>query len=236
MKLKITILMLLHFVLSYSQNNTISVTYKCKIIEKKESKLRKMMLDAYPNIENNTEKIEFILNINDNKSSFSVLNNKIFESKELEASLLILGFLGNVWTDKDYVYEQQPENYVYKTCIVKSEVPKNWELINETKNIDNYKCYKAVYKKEIINPRGVFYENITAWYCPELPYSFGPLGLCGLPGLILEAQTKNAVYGLYMLNTDQNSQMIIKPKLEELTTKEYFTITKAKMDEFFKEK
>ena len=55
-----------------------------------------------------------------------------------------------------------------------------WELISEKKEIQNLVCYKA--KAEF---RGT---NWIAWYCPEIPITYGPWKFYGLPGLIIEAK------------------------------------------------
>ena len=54
-----------------------------------------------------------------------------------------------------------------------------WNLSNETKKIGSFLCYKAT-----TTFRGRHY---IAWYSPDIPLSFGPWKLQGLPGLILEA-------------------------------------------------
>lgn len=56
----------------------------------------------------------------------------------------------------------------------------DWELLNDTLTILNYKCYKA--RKEF---RGRTWE---VWYAPSIPSMDGPWKLAGLPGLILKAQ------------------------------------------------
>ncbi|MGR7812994.1 GLPGLI family protein [Lacinutrix undariae] len=53
----------------------------------------------------------------------------------------------------------------------------DWKLLNETKKIGNYTCYKAI--QNLKSP-------ITAWYTPEIPVPFGPKTYNGLPGMILE--------------------------------------------------
>lgn len=55
----------------------------------------------------------------------------------------------------------------------------NWVVQPDQKKIGNYQVQMA----------SAFYRgrNYTAWFCPELPYRFGPWKLQGLPGLILEA-------------------------------------------------
>lgn len=62
-----------------------------------------------------------------------------------------------------------------------------WDLKDEFKTISNYKCQKAVG-----NFRGRTYE---AWFTSEIPLSFGPWKLAGLPGLILEVyDLKHEIY------------------------------------------
>ena len=101
------------------------------------------------------------------------------------------------------------EEFSGKNFLVQDSLQKfDWKLINETKKIGNYTCYKAVYKipvteeeapkaeelKNKSDKKNVFIYNdvitakeITVWYTPEIPVSQGPGNYWGLPGLILEA-------------------------------------------------
>lgn len=103
----------------------------------------------------------------------------------------------------DIMYKNVKENrYTSKTEIfgklflIKDSLShKQWELVNETKNIGDYTCYKAVFKDEVtsqtFNDKGEI-EKITkeiittAWYTPQIPINNGPKNFNGLPGLILE--------------------------------------------------
>ena len=91
--------------------------------------------------------------------------------------------------------------------VVEPLVKPEWKLIDETKKIGDYNCFKAelvipvsekqkndydeFLKKEEKKPALFKMDKpedkvVTAWYSPEIPVSFGPDNYWGLPGLILE--------------------------------------------------
>jgi GLPGLI family protein len=68
----------------------------------------------------------------------------------------------------------------------------DWQISTEIKKIDGYMCYKATGIHSIDDFRGKKKYNLIAWFCPELPYNYGPAGFFGLPGLVFEAHYENA--------------------------------------------
>ncbi len=67
-----------------------------------------------------------------------------------------------------------------KVFSVDEKIPElNWTITEETKTIGGMQCQKAT-----THFKGRDYE---AWFCSQLPYSYGPWKLGGLPGLILDA-------------------------------------------------
>ncbi len=71
----------------------------------------------------------------------------------------------------------------------------NWKITTESKTINGYLCYKAVADyKEVNKVRNTIKTfNPEVWFAPSIPAPFGPIGLDGLPGLVLEGTFTNFV-------------------------------------------
>lgn len=119
--------------------------------------------------------------------------------------------------------EKEIDNQTY---ILEEKTEKNWILTTETKKIGSYNCYKATAEKTIKNKIIV---PITAWYCPEIAYQFGPNGFGNLPGLIVELQIDNVIYGLKSINFDDKTIKFKEIDFEKI-------ISQDKYDEIIKEK
>jgi len=130
-----------------------------------------------------------------------------------------------------------------KAFLIKDSIkPIDWKLVNETKNIGNYTCFKAefteTYMGKTITDEGRF-ENVekekttTAWYTPQIPLSHGPGDFQGLPGLILEINDGELtlICSKIVLNP-QNPVEIKEPtKGTKVTQSEYDAIVDKKMEE-----
>jgi len=81
-----------------------------------------------------------------------------------------------------------------------SELP--WQITQDTKKIAGYDCVKA-----LVNFRGRVWE---AWFAPEIPLSFGPWKLHGLPGLILEAYDTDRRYAMIASEIQYTTDDIFK--------------------------
>ena len=106
----------------------------------------------------------------------------------------------------------------------------NWEITDETKSILGYTCYKAVGYKEQYDPgrKKLLTFSPVAWFAPELNMPFGPNGIDGLPGLVLEGSMNGKLF-LYADKIEINTNLKNERKLmidngEEMTENEYLEL------------
>ena len=172
-------------------------TYNISVIENKESKMMELMESLSPNYKDKIKSIEFTLLNDSNKSSCFLINKETIPDDDgVKLFLTMTEYTGQINQIQDSLFVEQSQDYFGEKYTVKSTINSNWKITQETKEIMGYKCYKAIGEKVVVNSAGTFKNDIIAWFCPQLPYQFGPMGYGKLPGLIFELQTKYALFGL----------------------------------------
>lgn len=148
--------------------------------------------------------ISYDLKVNDSISEFEI-GNKILSFGKSDNWLLDATKNDRFYVD-DNEYIQQRTLLEQEYLIKKPSYKQEWTLVEETKEILGYTCYKAT---RTINDMGK--TPVIAWYAPDLPFAYGPLGHHGLPGLILEIiQKEKLIY--YATEIDFESDVyVFKP-------------------------
>ena len=151
---------------------------------------------------------------------------------------------------KEKRYTNQNESFS-KLFLIQDELEEiNWELGSETKNIGDYTCYKATFKREVEVREGGISINgdkdlsedeepemkeitVTAWYAPEISVSAGPSEYHGLPGLILEVTdgTTTMLCSKVVLNPEKAVAIKEPTKGKKITQKKYDVMMEKKMKE-----
>lgn len=185
--------------LNFCQENINKVQYVYKVkndfiskdlIEKEKKNGLKDNLELINNsIINYQNKMSFNLTFNKFESIFSM--NKMLNLDFDKQMIFVMAII----KAKDIIYTDLKNRITLKKIKTLGEefnVKTNldsvkWELTQEEKTIGGYRCYKAITKS--IFKKGLIIE---AWYCPSIPFGFGPKGYGGLPGLILEL-TENRI-------------------------------------------
>jgi len=97
-------------------------------------------------------------------------------------------FMMKMKPQPDIIYHNVNENQHYiqkdfmgKTFLIQDKVQNfKWKMIMEQKVILGYPCMKATKEDSLF--------KVEVWFTSQIPYSSGPKGLYGLPGMILEAK------------------------------------------------
>jgi len=201
----------------------IEANYSLILSENKESKLDKMLIESMGDFRKVAREMEFTLIFAKEKSYFAVKEKLYTQESLAEIALLRANYNGRTIQEKMYSYTEYDSELYPQKVILKKEIP-TWKLSSEKKSVSGFECYKAHTTYTVINSAGTFNNIVEAWYCPEINFSFGPLGYGGLPGLIFELKIKDAVYGL--TNLDFNPITKEAPNL-----KKYAIVSQKELDQ-----
>jgi GLPGLI family protein len=163
----------------------------------------KIMSESFINAAKEANKLRFGLLIKNETSKFYDADIGLDSDYNLKIAKIDAKYMGIIYNRNKEILKQS--ELLGKNIYTRENLTENWVLTNETKQIDNYLCYKATNEYIVVNPKGTFKFPVIAWYCPKLPYNFGPLGYGNLPGLILELQVRNVNYHLKKI--DLNSEL-----------------------------
>jgi GLPGLI family protein len=115
------------------------------------------------------------------------------EQKKLEEEstggfhITIIDGSGDLYKSIKEKHFMQTDESLGKRFLIDDKLkPIDWELVDSSKMIQNYLCYKAKYMKIEKDFDTTIKTLVEVWYAPDIPISNGPDKLWGLPGLILE--------------------------------------------------
>lgn len=222
---------------SQSQVNNGCVVYGLVPIENG-STIDKMRLNINDRFFDRARELDFTLIFNSETSFFDI--NKIFKNDTSEETSLAktkISFFGEILQTKDSIFTDISSGFLGSNLIIKKPIENNWILSNETKTIDKFLCYKATTEIVRVTPKKTFRFPIIAWYCPRINLPFGPLGFGNLPGLILELQTKDAIFGVKkMVFNPEEKIEVPKLKKAKIISEKELNSTIDKYNESKKEK
>lgn len=225
MKILLSYIFIFSFLLCKSQT---LITYKFIPIEDKNSKVNELIKSISPNYESLCNLLSFELLLYNDASYFKLDKNTIPDDNGVKMIIGSSGYTGLVIQKTDSLFRQNNFDHYGKKYIVQDTIQKGWKLINETKQIMGYTCYKAeIQSKKKGMPNIV--NTIYAWYCPQFPFEYGPVGFGKLPGLIFELQNNKAIFGITKIETkidkieipefDKKSEYITNEELEKTIMK-----------------
>lgn len=191
--------------------------------------------DIYKEAETATDRLEYTLKFDREVSVFN-LEPTMNEDLAYKYASAFAGknTIYQILKDSTIQHNNSESNGIKKNeFLIKDTINTGWVLHNETKLIDNYLCYKATTTYQIKNTAKTATFPVTAWYCPKIPYGFGPKGYGLLPGLILELQERNILFGAYQVTFDIPELKIKEPTEGKIISKSEFSkISKEKSEKY----
>jgi GLPGLI family protein len=226
--MKIFIFFISAISITFAQNNG-RVTYKSFFSETEATEELKannrMLYQEKIDEEMMAKLLRFSLDFNKDESIFYLSESMISDAEDVSTKK----YVTSLFYGYDKIYINKKENllveelhYNFGTILKKREANFiNWELKNESKIINGYLCYKATYTYIQKWKGREFPWKIVAWYCPEIPFNYGPIRYSGLPGMILELSEKNKGYIVEKIEFFNNPLSIQVPNEgEEFTDEE----------------
>jgi GLPGLI family protein len=210
-----------------AQPNSSEVQYKVKSNLHVSDKKKEVVNDFITNLSEEMQDLIFYLIFNNSESIFSEKKNMSSSFKRNNATPSVsqaMSFTGKLYTNLHNGLQLHAKNISSDYFIIKSNINDiNWKLTTEEKEINGYKCFKAIVTDSIITMKGSKKFEIIAWYAPALPYSFGPANYSGLPGLILELQTDKVTFYAEKISFNRiDSNLILIPTNGKVLTREEF--------------
>lgn len=205
---KIIISLLLLSIQLFSQNNSGEITYNVYLGFDEGFSNSNALKEYYEKAQLGAKQITFLLQVNKESSFFKM--NDLISNEEINFAKAFTEASTVYYTQENSKNLKQINNH-FGSYLINYSTKTEWKLENETKVVGNYLCYKASSELVVKNKKGEFKYPIIAWYCPEIPLNYGPKGYYGLPGLILELQERNTVYGASNINLYTSEIVIEKP-------------------------
>lgn len=238
------ILVLSLFYSAQGQNNLsgeviYQATYDKTLIDKKSSIGNKEGIEGANMMIKSAKSVNTTLSFNQNESSYRV-NKKmnVGNKTEFNITYLFAGGKNLFYHNRDSLYLLQTNESLGKTLVIKRDIP-NWIITKKTKKINDLICIKAYTviesKKTKSNSQDKDKIGAVAWFCPDIPLSYGPIEYFGLPGLIIELNASKMTFIARKIDLNKKDIEIEKPDDSDIITIEEFNaIAKKKVPSFFK--
>lgn len=218
--MKKIIILLFLTINSYAQIQSGKIEYKL-VIGYDEKLSNDAILKPYlEKAQEGAKQISFFLSFNKEASFFKM--NDFVKDENTEFAKAFSVATNSYYTLADSEKKIKQVDNHFGQFIVNYNEKTEWKLENETKYIGEHLCYKATSEQIVINSKGTFKHPITAWYCPNIPFCFGPKGYTALPGLILELQERNLIYGAFKIDLKKENDIIAEPKKGKVLTEEEY--------------
>lgn len=219
--MKITIcLLLLNFCFCLSQVKAIE--YKAISVDTLKKTIPEIFKDEFLKNNKNISSVTYTLLFDENNMKFFATKPYDLSDNDYDITLIMADIAGTTYRKRNSneVFNERERFGNYKNFITTSNLITNWNISNETKTINGYYCIKAT--TQLAVDYGDYEPNqlypITAWFCPDLKYPYGPRGIGGLPGIILELNQNIITFYASKIDLKEKNIDILTPINKKIIT------------------
>lgn len=224
--------MLLPFSLKAQEKVAYRITYDCDALYDKTLKTYRWNLDI-----GNSTAVFYNPNNRKHDEAYQALQN----TDDIPAMINSIKQLGSKYPNRSSMEiligapEKDAYTYInevgFDLLMYHEKLPDiDWKLSDSTKSICGYVCNQA--KAE------VYGREWTVWYSTEIPMSYGPYVLGGLPGLILEAVDDDNIFHFVTvgIETSQDESIIYLSGADDAvrcSRKKYLNLRKSSAEQTY---
>ena len=199
-KILVSMMLLTALVCRAQENARYRITYDCDAQYAPERKNYRWHLDI------GTEQAAFY---NPNQREFDKVKDEIVNGNDVT---IVMGKLNDVMTRfpnpiplQVLVPASDGGKYTYLNkdageylCYEEPKPDIDWEMTDRDSTVCGYACLQARAR--------VYGREWTVWFAPEIPLSYGPYVLGGLPGLILDAEDSDGLFHFTAVGLQQDPE------------------------------
>ncbi|MGO1584547.1 GLPGLI family protein [Mesonia sp.] len=152
-----------------------------------------------------TKQLTYSLKFNDSVSSFET------DPILLKNSSLTMDSQKYYYTNITKATVLVQQNIANQKFIIEKKLP-DWSIKKESKILNGFKALKATATVKRYSSKGINEVEVEAWFAPDLPFSYGPIGYGGLPGLIVDLKLLGSHYSILDIDSSSRNVKINKPK------------------------
>lgn len=225
--MKKTIIILIIFLCAkygYSQK-AISVDYEVffSIDEKIEKNTR--IKNLYEIGNSGSKLSNFKLDIYNNEANFYANEYNGLNKDLWETTLILADYQSKLYINndkKEVIFNNNDDLFKKDTYLVSKKNDYEWTInYADSLRINDYLCFKATCFEEVKFKNSLAKSEVTAWFCPELPYQFGPNGYGLLPGLILQINSNRTNFYMKKISYIDNISIDTLIKSNLITEDDY---------------
>lgn len=213
----------------FSQGNSGEVYYKVSAAasyDDYEASKGPIYNEIKQGILSNLVNLNFLLQFNQTESEFGLVKNLPLDKEDFHAKITVDLSRGKskFYADMTKRFLLEQKEFLGEQLIIKTPFEEfNWTLTDEQRKLKDFVCYKAIGERTYQTKElEIKKAEMIAWYCPEIPYAFGPFEAVGLPGLALEFQVGNFIFSANELKFDKGNAEITPPSKGKLVSLEEY--------------